>query len=580
MNKEEFKALYDAYNAPAFDEKAWQTSMDNWNKQLEKWKTYDGSIVDGPELKDWVKENTNDMDYLPYFLETGEKFFGHAKPGTMQGCMIYKIQNDKNNNERVGKIYDGYDKIDKDNIEDEKLKEHYNNNIKPLLKDIVNAEDLESVFNLENKTKYNNFKGKQILRKITILMSLTEDCKYKHEFMWIFSDDVVAILAKILGHKITDKKAFFKNNNAVYKRAKDWTGTDEAKRDKGYYYKLYNFLWDLSISDAVEFSNFNGVNVIFNGAPGTGKTYGVNQAITKLQFKNSEIYRDKKYIQFHPSYTYQDFIEGIKPMGIMDGNLNLQVVNGSFKDFCIYVKKENEKYYNTLKEEPTPENPAAFEGWPHYYFVVDEINRGDLSNIFGETFTLLERDYRDYDFSGNYTEKNVNLVSTALSSLIARTDNNEELCYKKIGDEVLFGIPFNIHFIGIMNDVDKSIDSFDLALRRRFKWIPKYCNYDVIENELKEYSNIEDYIEKCKALNNFICQDEDGLRLGKSYEIGHAFFLKIRETGGTKKITDDKKKSVFENYIEGTLKEYIRQVRDENEIDSVIKEAKKKFGVK
>ena len=262
-------------------------------------------------------------------------------------------------------------------------------------------------------------------------------------------------------------------------------------------------------------------------------------------------------------------------MGIENGNLNLQVVNGSFKDFCIYVKKENEKYYKNAL------NPANFKDWPHYYFVVDEINRGDLSNIFGETFTLLERDYRDYDFSGNYTEKNVNLISTALSSLIARTDNNEELCYKKIGDEVLFGIPFNVHFIGIMNDVDKNIDSFDLALKRRFKWIPKYCDYNVIENELikegYDSKQIDNYINACEALNNFICQDEDGLRLGKSYEIGHAFFLKIRETKG--KFPDQQKK-VFENYIEGTLKEYIRQVRDENEIDGVIKDAKEKFGVK
>ena len=244
MNKEEFKALYDAYNAPAFDEKAWQTSMDNWNKQLEKWKTYDGSIVDGPELKDWVKENTNDMDYLPYFLETGEKFFGHAKPGTMQGCMIYKKAKDD-------KIYDGYDKTDKDSIEDEKLKEHYNTNIKPLLKNIVGAKTLKDVYDVEKSDLYANFKAKQMLRKITILMSLTENNQYKNEFMWIFIEKSVDRLAQILEVDIKENDTFLGINNKVYKRAKDWTGTDEAKRDKGYYYKLYNFLWDLSINDVV-----------------------------------------------------------------------------------------------------------------------------------------------------------------------------------------------------------------------------------------------------------------------------------------------------------------------------------------
>jgi len=245
MNKEEFKALYDAYNAPAFDEKAknaWDTSINKWNNILKKC----FQDKDGPELEDWVKseEKDKEKDYIPYFLETGEKFFGHAKPGTMQGCMIYKKAKDD-------KIYDGYDKTDKDSIEDEKLKEHYNTNIKPLLKNIVGAKTLKDVYDVEKSDLYANFKAKQMLRKITILMSLTENNQYKNEFMWIFIEKSVDRLAQILEVDIKENDTFLGINNKVYKRAKDWTGTDEAKRDKGYYYKLYNFLWDLSINDVV-----------------------------------------------------------------------------------------------------------------------------------------------------------------------------------------------------------------------------------------------------------------------------------------------------------------------------------------
>lgn len=171
-----------------------------------------------------------------------------------------------------------------------------------------------------------------------------------------------------------------------------------------------------------------------------------------------------------------------------------------------------------------------------------------------------------------------------MSNVVASLDD-DKLIYKKIGDNVYFGIPFNIHFIGIMNDVDRSIDPFDLAFRRRFKWISKYCDYDVIENELSlnkyKDDDIEEYIKSCKKLNEMIYDSncDEGLKLGRSYEIGHAFFLRIKEISKNK-ITKDNKKVLFENYISGTLKEYIRQVADENEIDSWLDKAREAFGIK
>lgn len=585
MNKDEFKSMFDKFNAHSeavyFDEAA-------WNDSVKKWKTYYDEIVspDGLQLDRWLK---NDNGYLPDFLDTKEQTFGHSRIGNYEQVMIYQYTgDDKKRKNKYTNIYAENKEIGKKT----ELEEDYDKKIKCLLKDIASAKQLDDIYEIEKKDNYKNFSSKAILRKISILCSVMDDSPYKHEFMWFFGDkdtDATSILASILEVDTSDCKTFLEKNKTVYSVAKEYADIKESD-PKEKYIKLYCFLRFLSDSsyNTNELSDFNNINVIFNGAPGTGKTFGVSKGIEKLQKIDSNKYKEKKYIQFHPSFSYQDFIEGIKPLGIdNNGNLKLDVVNGSLKDFCIKVKKENEDFFakNKCKNDDNG-RPTNIKDWPHYYFVVDEINRGNLSNIFGETFTLLEKDYRDYDFSNpkdGYKNVNNNLISTALSSVVkARNDDN--LIYKKIDGEVVFGIPFNIHFIGIMNDVDRSIDAFDLALRRRFKWITKYCNYDVINDVLidkvEDQCNVDEYVGSCKSLNDFIC--EDGLKLGKNYEIGHSFFLKISEQiySRSKKITADKKKSVFENYIAGTIKEYIRQIVDETEVENKLTEAREAFGIK
>lgn len=585
MNKDEFKSMFDKFNAQSeavyFDEAAWDDSV-------KKWKTYYDEIVstDGLQLDRWLK---NDKGYLPDFLDTKEQKFGHSRIGNYEYVMIYQYTgDDKKRKNKYTNIYAQNKEIG----EKTELKEDYDKKIKCLLKDIASAEKLDDIYKIEKEDNYKNFSSKAILRKISILCSVMDASPYKHEFMWFFGDkdtDATSILASILEVDTSDCKTFLEKNKTVYSVAKEYADIKESD-PKEKYIKLYCFLRFLSDSsyNTNELSDFNNINVIFNGAPGTGKTFGVSKGIEKLQKIDSNKYKEKKYIQFHPSFSYQDFIEGIKPLGIdNNGNLKLDVVNGSLKDFCIKVRKENEDFFakNKCKNDDNG-RPTNIKDWPHYYFVVDEINRGNLSNIFGETFTLLEKDYRDYDFSNpkdGYKNVNNNLISTALSSVVkARNDDN--LIYKKIDGEVVFGIPFNIHFIGIMNDVDRSIDAFDLALRRRFKWITKYCNYDVINDVLidkvEDQCNVDEYVGSCKSLNDFIC--EDGLKLGKNYEIGHSFFLKISEQiySRSKKITADKKKSVFENYIAGTIKEYIRQIVDETEVENKLTEAREAFGIK
>ena len=578
MNEQEFKSLYAKfeYTSRSFSEDKWGEALEDWIKYRDLIKMPGGLPIDR-----WLR---NEHGYLPDFLDTKEQKFGHARIGNYEQVMIYQYTG--KDVTRSGKYRDVYKDDDASHTFEtiEEIQDDYSEKICSLLNKIVSVETTDGVYELEKSTDYEKFTCKQILRKMIVLTFLE---KSKYDFMWVYNDNSLKNLAKIFEIDIDQKKTFLESNKDIYDKAKAFAKiTEDSKKED--YIKLYDFLWYLSDSNynTAEFTDFNNANIIFNGAPGTGKTYGVMKGIEKLHAIDSTVYKDSKYIQFHPSYTYQDFIEGIKPQGITEkGDVELKIVNGSFKQFCICVRGQNEEYWKKLKDqgrEPKVENPSDFRDWPHYYFIVDEINRGNLSNIFGETFSLLE--YRDYDFSGSYTTIHTNLVSTALSEVISRLKDKEELIYKKVGGNVVFGIPFNIHFIGMMNDVDRSIDAFDLALRRRFKWITKSCDYDVIKNDLKKngYSDedIAEYVDSCKSLNNMICNPSgEGLKLGQLYEIGHAFFLKIKDEPGQKRITESKKKDVFNNYIAGSLKEYIRQVADEKEIDNWVDRAMQSFGI-
>ena len=289
-------------------------------------------------------------------------------------------------------------------------------------------------------------------------------------------------------------------------------------------------------------------NMIFYGAPGTGKTKFVKDCLDILDTNRART----EWIQFHSGFEYEDFIDGIKPIGIQNGNLNLALTNGIFKEFCLKAA-QNEK--------------------ENFFFIVDEINRADIAAVFGETLSLLEENYR---------EKSIKTKNFPL--------NNQE-----------FFIPANIYFIGMMNDVDKSIDCFDLALRRRFTWVLMRCDYEVLSDLDKKYSG---YKEKCKKLNNYITNDlkylveykdetiksikydnnteskdkaynelspnasdkdkekereeendkkryekTSALNLGRAYEIGHSYFLKKEAMS---------EQQIWDRHIEPILREYIR----------------------
>jgi 5-methylcytosine-specific restriction protein B len=296
--------------------------------------------------------------------------------------------------------------------------------------------------------------------------------------------------------------------------------------------------------------NFESKNMIFYGPPGTGKTFSIMKRLKLLlpSNQNDNNLLDSefvKFVVFHPSYTYEDFIEGIKPAGIKNGNIELKLTNGIFKEFC-------KKAYNDKNNS--------------YYFIVDEINRANLSNVLGEVLYCLE--YRNEFISTQY----------------ANLNTNEDSINGKEKAEAKFCVPDNIYFIGTMNDVDKSIDAFDLALRRRFSWHKMEYNPDVIK-EIKmlnkkigedSFENIESYIECCNSLNNYIV-DVNGLNLPDSYKFGHAIFMNINKFAKTKKIGKNNIEDLFENHIYGTLKEYLRSFEDESSIENKVKDALDNF---
>jgi 5-methylcytosine-specific restriction protein B len=180
-------------------------------------------------------------------------------------------------------------------------------------------------------------------------------------------------------------------------------------------------------------------------------------------------------VQFHQSYSYEDFIQGFRPK---EGG-GFERRDGVFFRFCDKARRD----------------PGR-----DYYFLIDEINRGNLSKIFGELMMLIEADKRG-------------------------ESNRVQLTYSKEGEH--FSIPENVHIIGTMNTADRSLAMVDYALRRRFAFfhMPPQFN-DKFETYLQEEHNISEemvkrIVSKVKALNTTITQDKN---LGDGFEIGHSYF--------------------------------------------------------
>lgn len=546
---------------------------------LTQWNDYAAKILDvhnSLQLTEYTNIKTLNSKYLCNFLERQTKQFGSSRPGSSHQYMVKK-------NSKGDKYYIKYGpKNEVKDADENKAKEEYERNILPLLKKIVNAKTMENIVALEKDEQFEHFEASQILRKMVVLNNGYGELLFGFFYVDRFIDNLMEYL---FNEDFGEDFGFFEKNNAIMiasmnllKEGEDLLNNKSLEEQR---HMVSVFLWKLGNSNGL--TTEKAPNVILYGPPGTGKTFTVQNS---LDFLTKGDGRKVCFTQFHPSFTYEDFIDGLKPAGATEnGSVKFEFVNGVFKNFCIKAKKD-------------PQNI--------YYFVVDEVNRANLSTVFGETLSLLEKDYR-WD-SDKLTESKKFLKLTQNSalhtSLIKMLKVERSLCqagdeniakidekirqlvdlafdYNEETDEVKFAIPKNVHFIGMMNDVDKSIDTFDLALRRRFRWKEMKCDYEVIEDSFKNNpKDIEDYIERCQNLNEFISEkkkveDKVGLGLGKAYEFGHSYFMKVpaSKTG----VSKTARSNLFNDYLLPTLKEYLRGFYEEDDIPKHLKDAREIF---
>ena len=237
-------------------------------------------------------------------------------------------------------------------------------------------------------------------------------------------------------------------------------------------------------------------NIIMQGAPGVGKTYAAKRlAYSMMGVKDAS---RVMLVQFHQSYSYEDFIEGYRPSGA-----GFELVKGAFYSFC---KK------------------AADDEDNEYFFIIDEINRGNLSKIFGELFMLIESDKRG-------------------------PKNKLQLLYSR----EFFYVPRNVYIIGMMNTADRSLAMLDYALRRRFAFVELSPAFD--SEGFRAYRaglvnpRFEALVREVESLNRVIAEDES---LGEGFCIGHSYFCNM----DADTCTDAAMASIVEYELIPMLKEY------------------------
>jgi len=322
------------------------------------------------------------------------------------------------------------------------------------------------------------------------------DFKYYREIKWTHSGEWLhpGNAVKKTLTDITGDPEYVKKLNALFENEEN-AGEEEVPELRFAPYTADDFLKDVFMSE----ERYNTLkkllltkkNIILQGAPGVGKTYIARRLAYSIMGEQDK--NRVKMVQFHQSYSYEDFIMGFRPT-----QTGFELKTGAFYDFC--------------KQAAEDERP--------YFFIIDEINRGNLSKIFGELFMLIENDKRGVGLQLLYSDEQ-------------------------------FSIPGNVHIIGMMNTADRSLAMLDYALRRRFAFFDIVPAFDSsgFRAYRKEIGNqkFDNLIAAVQQLNEAIAADES---LGEGFCVGHSYFYTKAA------VSDEWLKSVVEFELIPLIKEY------------------------
>ncbi|MBR4540685.1 MAG: AAA family ATPase, partial [Lachnospiraceae bacterium] len=349
--------------------------------------------------------------------------------------------------------------------------------------------------------------------------------------------------------------------------------------------------------------------VIFVGPSGTGKTYEVRKYARRM----TKGYDGFKFVQFHQSYEYSDFIEGLRPVNIVNSTTPTNVrLDGIFKAFCRKIVEDNLEYaipgfmsmysekkqkvvqrlYESIRDRkeaiddgmtndyfgPETEEYKFEKGTRDYYLIIDEVNRADVSKVFGDVLFALDEDYRGIE----------NRFDTRLSNLkayhIVQADDigkaNYSTSHIGFAEQMKFDcfengffIPRNLHIVCTMNEVDNDASTMDFAFKHKFNWV-NINTEDIMLTSLKDIHKdksifwLDRLAENVNLVNRLISEG-----ISPEHRIGPAFFKNLNESSYSIDV-------VFDNTIEPILKEYLKG-KPEEITDRFISECRKalKLGI-
>lgn len=404
----------------------------------------------------------------------------------------------------------------------------------------------------------------------------------------VVDDGKINYLFKMLGIP-TEERNWFQKNQVLLSLLPEDNRADDCQKGIFFWYLYECFVNPMHIKK----------QMIFYGSPGTGKTYTAKKMARdhfefwKIKAGAMEMAFEEKVevVQFHPSFTYEDFMEGIRPATLEGGKSSLSLMDGVFKQFCRKAAKWELEYrkasqsqkpftevtvgeirkwfpemdgmWSQMRDKPD-QSPAA-DYIPPFFFIIDEINRAELSRVFGELMYCLE--YRGY----------LGKIKTQYSGLVHSEDDPAN--YYRENNSSFFFIPDNVFILGTMNTIDRSIESFDFALRRRFAWKEVKPDLALLQSYLAKNKvargDASSIAERLKKLNQKITQDP---LLGPDFAIGQTYLFDIIHYSKQMSATDVRQ-AVWDHNIKPLLEEYFRGMGEHSVIQARIEGFAQAFGV-